>query len=42
MQLADDKSTQASLPGGAWTRSGKVVFIDNSVNRETSTIRTRI
>lgn len=42
MQLANDGTTLASLPGGAWSRSGKVIFIDNSVSRETSTIRTRI
>ena len=42
MQLANDGTTQAALPGSTWARSGKVVFIDNSVNRETSTIRTRI
>ena len=42
MQLAGDGTTQAALPSGTWKRSGKVVFIDNSVNRDTSTIRTRI
>jgi RND family efflux transporter MFP subunit len=42
MQLAGDATTQAALPSGTWKRAGKVVFIDNSVNRETSTIRTRI
>jgi len=35
-------STVASLPGGGWSRNGKVVFVDNTVNRDTATIRTRI
>ena len=35
-------SVTASLPSGAWTRRGKVVFVDNTVSRDTSTVRTRI
>ena len=37
-----DASTVASLPGGGWSRNGKVVFLDNTVNRDTATIRTRL
>lgn len=42
MQAAGDASTVASLPGSEWRRSGKVVFVDNTVNRDTATVRTRI
>ena len=42
MMESGDRGTTAALPGGEWSRSGKVVFVDNTVNRETSTIRTRI
>ena len=37
-----DASTVATLPGGGWSRNGKVVFLDNTVNRDTATIRTRL
>jgi RND family efflux transporter MFP subunit len=42
MQGDGDASTRATLPGGAWERTGKVVFVDNTVNPESSTVRTRI
>ena len=42
MLKGGDASTVASLPGGGWSRNGKVVFLDNTVNRDTATIRTRI
>lgn len=42
MMAGGDASTRAALPGGAWERTGKVVFVDNSVNPESSTVRTRI
>ena len=42
MQADGDRSTVASLPGRDWSRTGKVVFIDNTVNRDTATVRTRI
>lgn len=35
-------SVTASLPSGGWSRQGKVVFVDNTVSRDTSTVRTRI
>ena len=42
MQSDGDASTVAALPGSDWRRSGKVVFVDNTVNRDTATVRTRI
>ena len=42
MQAEGDASTVAALPGSDWHRSGKVVFVDNTVNRDTATVRTRI
>jgi membrane fusion protein (multidrug efflux system) len=42
MQKDGDATTTASLPSGEWSRNGKVVFVDNTVNRATNTIRTRI
>jgi RND family efflux transporter MFP subunit len=42
MQDEGDSSTEATLPGGGWRRSGRVVFVDNTVNPGSSTVRTRI
>lgn len=42
MMADGDDSTQAALPGGGWQRNGRVVFVDNTVNPDTSTVGTRI
>lgn len=42
LAAAGTASVTASLPGGGWSKAGKVVFVDNTVNRDSSTVRTRI
>ena len=42
LQASGKDSTEVSTPDGAWTRMGKVVFVDNTVIPTTSTVRTRL
>ena len=42
LQASGRDSTEVSTPDGAWTRMGKVVFVDNTVIPTTSTVRTRL
>lgn len=42
LQASGTAATEVSTPDGAWTRMGKVVFVDNTVIPTTSTVRTRL
>lgn len=42
MLSSGERATEVSLPGTAWTERGKVVFVDNTVTPDTSTVRTRL
>jgi RND family efflux transporter MFP subunit len=42
LEASGAAETEVALPDGRWRRLGKVVFVDNTVNPDTSTIRTRV
>ena len=42
LEASGRSDTEVALSDGRWKRMGKVVFVDNTVNPETSTIRTRL
>jgi RND family efflux transporter MFP subunit len=42
LEASGAAETEVGLPDGRWRRLGKVVFVDNTVNPDTSTIRTRV
>lgn len=42
LEASGRPETEVALSDGRWKRMGKVVFVDNTVNPDTSTIRTRL
>jgi membrane fusion protein (multidrug efflux system) len=42
LEASGRADTEVALSDGRWKRMGKVVFVDNTVNPDTSTIRTRL
>jgi RND family efflux transporter MFP subunit len=42
LEASGRADTEVALSDGRWKRMGKVVFVDNTVNPDTSTIRTRV